>query len=80
MNQDQIDSIVRSVCKVAGGILIAHGATQAAAIINAPDVIEAIGGLVMVIIGICASHATHAPNVPTSNVPTSAQPQQPPKQ
>ena len=60
MTQDQIDSAVRTACKIIGGILAAHGAQQMATVINMPDVIEAIGGLVTAGIAIYASHSTHA--------------------
>lgn len=55
MNQDQINSMVRSVLKVAGAILVAHGATQAAAIVNCEDMI----GLVITLVGLVQSHQAH---------------------
>ena len=60
MTQDQIDSLTRSVCKLAGGILAAHGATSMAVAVNAPDTIEAISGIVMAAVSLWASHTTHA--------------------
>lgn len=56
MNTDQTLSLVRSLMKLIGGALLTHGATKAAAIVNAEDCI----GLVMTIIGFIASHITHA--------------------
>lgn len=60
MTQDQIDSLTRSVCKLAGGILVAHGATSMAVAVNAPDTIEAVSGIVMAVVSLWASHTTHA--------------------
>jgi hypothetical protein len=74
MNQDQIDSIIRSLAKIIGGILVAHGATQMATVINAPDVIEAIGGVVTAGLSMYASHTSNAtpPATPTPVKPTGA--------
>lgn len=55
MNSDQIMSIVRSLLKLVGGMLIAHGASKAASWINTEDAV----GLVMTIIGFVTSHVTH---------------------
>jgi len=68
MNQDQIDSLVRSVVKIAGGILTAHGLTASATIVNSQNVIELITGIVMAVIGFYASHTTHS----TDSVPVTA--------
>ena len=56
MNQDQINSLVRSALKIVAAMLVTHGLTQAAAIINTEDV----AGLVVGVIGLLASHYTHA--------------------
>jgi hypothetical protein len=74
MNQDQIDSLVRTFAKIIGGILIAHGAQQMATAINAPDVIEAVGGLITAGISMYASHKSNAaPTTPAAQ----PQPQKP---
>jgi hypothetical protein len=75
MNQDQIDSLVRTLCKIGGGILAAHGAQQMATVINTPDVVEAITGIITAAISIYASHTSNA--TPTSNTPVVSQPQSP---
>lgn len=72
MNQDQVNSLVRSGLKVVGGILIAHGATNAAAVLSTGPVIEAICGVVTAIIGIVWSHWNHkADPAPTAVTPQS---------
>ena len=60
MNQDHIDSLVRSLAKVAGGILTAHGAVAAATILNSSNILELISGIVMSVIAFYASHTTNA--------------------
>jgi hypothetical protein len=55
MNTDQINSAVRSAFKIIGAILLAHGATKAAALVNSEDVI----GLVLTVAGLIASHNWH---------------------
>jgi len=70
MNNDQIKSLVLSAVKVAGGILIAHGATKYAAIINSED----FAGVAIAIIGLVASHFQHAdPPKPLSPATTPEQ-------
>lgn len=59
MNNDQLNSLVRSGLKVVGAVLAAHGAQQWATIVTAPAVVEAVSGLVMTGIGIYLSHQTH---------------------
>jgi hypothetical protein len=67
--QDQIDSLVRTAAKVAGGILTAHGFTAAATTLNSTNVVEAITGAVMAILAIWASHKSNAaPVAPATNV------------
>jgi hypothetical protein len=56
MNNDQLGSLIRSALKIAGGILVAHGLTAEATLINTPDV----AGLLMAVIGLLASHFNHA--------------------
>ena len=71
MNQDQIDSVVRSLVKVAGGILTAHGLTATAAIVNSQNVIELLVGIVMAVAGFYASHTSNSvPPVGTVTVKT----------
>lgn len=68
-NQDQVYSAVRSIAKIAGGILTAHGAVGAATALNTPDAIEAITGVVMAGIALYCSHQAHA-TPPASNATT----------
>lgn len=56
MNQDQIMSLVRSLAKMLGGYLIAHGMKKAGAFVNAEDSI----GIIMTIIAFVCSHKTHS--------------------
>ena len=56
MNQAQIDSIARSALKIGGAILITHGLTQYAAILNTEDAV----GLVIALLGVWQSHQQHA--------------------
>lgn len=58
MNTDQTTSMVRSVLKVAGGILLAHGASKAAAVVNGEDSV----GLVVTIVGFVWSHFSNSDN------------------
>lgn len=55
MNDNQLGSLVRSALKILGAILMAHGATKYAAIINAEDTI----GLIVTAVGLLASHNWH---------------------
>jgi len=57
MNKDQIDSVVRSVLKIAGAIAVAHGASAYAGIINSEDVT----GLASLVVGLLLSYQWHAP-------------------
>jgi len=56
MNLDQFNSLVRSLLKVAGAALAAHGLSAAASIVNSQDVI----GLALVLAGVVWSHFTHS--------------------
>ena len=56
MNKDQINSLVRSILKIVGAILAAHGATKYAAFINTEDV----AGVIITLVGMWLSHQTHA--------------------
>jgi hypothetical protein len=55
MNQDQIDSIVRTALKIIGALLLKHGLSDTAAIVNTPDVC----GAVALLIGLWLSHQHH---------------------
>jgi hypothetical protein len=55
MNLDQINSLVRSVLKIAGAILVAHGACKVAAIVNTEDV----AGVAVSLVGLWLSHQLH---------------------
>lgn len=52
MNQDQILSILRSVLKIGGGALVAHGITDDATA-------QAIMGGVLAVVGLVWAHFTH---------------------
>ena len=58
MNQDQINSIVRTALKIAGAILVKHGLSDYATIINTPDV----AGLIVLLVGLWLSHQNHGAN------------------
>ena len=55
MNQDQIDSAVRTVLKIVGTYLATKGLTEQAALINGSDV----AGLITLLIGLWLSHQQH---------------------
>ena len=59
MTQDQVMSAVRSLVKIVGAALVAHGMTKSAAIVNGEDVI----GVVLVIAGLLWSHYNHKPTM-----------------
>ena len=52
MNTDQFNSLIRSIIKIIGAALVAHGLTNAGSIVNSPDVI----GVIMTIAGLVWSH------------------------
>jgi hypothetical protein len=56
MNQQQTDSLIRSVLKVAGAVLVAHGATKAASVVNCEDMF----GLIVGLVGVVQSYRHHA--------------------
>lgn len=60
MNQDQIDSIVRKVLAVAGGLVAAHGFPAAGTALNTPDVVQLVAGVVMLIVPFISSHMSNA--------------------
>jgi hypothetical protein len=51
-NKDQVVSAVTSGLKILGSILLTHGATKAAAIVNSEDVI----GLIVTVVTVYFSH------------------------
>lgn len=60
MNQDQIDSLVRTALKIVAGAVIAHGGSQVlAGAINTPDVAELVTGIIMAILSAYASHKSN---------------------
>lgn len=56
MNQDQITSIIRSILKIAGSALAAHGLTNAANLVNGEDV----AGVAIAVAGLVWSHYNHS--------------------
>lgn len=68
MNADQIGSLVRSVLKVLGTWLAAHGASKAGSAINAEDTI----GVIMTLIGFIMSHSIHSDSPPATKPPSGA--------
>jgi hypothetical protein len=65
MNSDQIASLVRTVFKIIGAFLVAHGYAKTASLLGGEDII----GYVVAGIGILLSHINHAsdPTTPTTN-------------
>jgi predicted alpha/beta hydrolase family esterase len=77
-NQDQIDSLVRSAAKIAGGILAAHGLNDMATAVNTPDTIKAVAGIVMASTAAWASHKSNASTIVVpSQPPVLSQPPKP---
>ena len=56
MNQNQVNSAIRSSFKIIGTLLAAHGAMKAASFFNAEDII----GAVLALVGLWASFNTHS--------------------
>ena len=66
MNNAQIASHIRTVLKFASGMLIAHGMTNTAGFLNAPD----ISGAIILFLTALVSHFIHsAPDAPTPPTP-----------
>ena len=63
MNSEQINSLIRTGLKFLAGLLAAHGLTNAAGIINAPD----ITALIMLAVTTILSHFSHTTPTNTSN-------------
>jgi hypothetical protein len=72
MNQDQIDSLVRTALKMISAVLTAHGAQQLATAVTAPSTIELAIGLVMGALSLYASHSTHSDPPVASSAPVAA--------
>lgn len=58
MNLDQLLSLVRTLLKIIGGILAAHGLSAEAGLLNSADVI----GAVLLIVSVLWSHFAHKDN------------------
>jgi len=56
MNTDQLNSLLRSILKIIGAALVAHGLTNAGSLVNSPDVI----GVILTIAGLVCSHYSAA--------------------
>ncbi len=55
MNQDQIESLVRTSLKIVGSVLLTHGLTDQANLINSPDVC----GAIVLLVSMWQSHKFH---------------------
>jgi len=62
MNTDQFQSLVRTVLKIISGLLVAHGMSDTAGILNAPDVI----GAILLVASLIWSHYAHGDDAPPS--------------
>jgi len=60
MNKDQTIALLTGIAKVLGTIMTLHGAASAAAVVNSPDVIEAVAGVVMTVASFVAAHKYNA--------------------
>lgn len=70
MNQDQIDSLIRSVVKVISPLLVAHGMTSLATTLSLQSSVETIGGVVALVLAFWASHKSNAaPITPPTQPP-----------
>ena len=52
---DQINSVIRTILKIAGALLLQHGLTNSATVVNSPDVLGALS----LIVGLVWSHFQH---------------------
>ena len=68
MNLDQFNSLVRSLLKIIGTALAAHGLNHAAGVVNSQDFI----GAALLVAGLLWSHYEHAGNPPASGKTTTA--------
>jgi len=55
MNEDQIDSLIRTVLKIAGTALMTHGLTGYANLVNSADMF----GAIVLLVGLWQSHQFH---------------------
>lgn len=69
MNQDQLDSLIRSVVKVIAPLLVAHGMSSLATTLTLNSTVETIGGVVATVLAFWASHKSNAPTAPTAPQP-----------
>ena len=62
MNSDQLQSAIRTVLKIGGGILIAKGlpADLINGVTASPDLVSLIAGIIMSLIGAVQSHVSNA--------------------
>ena len=60
MNQDQINSLTRSLLKMISGAMAAHGLVQASITLNRGDVIELIVSTIVGVVAIYGSHKNNA--------------------
>jgi hypothetical protein len=65
MTNDQALSLARSIAKIAGGILAAHGMTAASTALTTGPVIEMIAGIITAGISLYLSHCNHSPVLST---------------
>ncbi len=72
MNKDQLITFLTGLAKVIGTALAVRGCTQAATIVTAGPVIEAVAGLVMTGISFYAGHHYNKTDAPTVTVQSDA--------
>jgi len=60
INQDQLDSLVRTAAKMAGAILTAHGLNSMATAINSSDTISVATGAVLALLAMWSSHKSNS--------------------
>jgi hypothetical protein len=65
MNTDQFQSLIRTVVKIISGLLIAHGMSDTAGVLNSPDVI----GSLLLVCSLIWSHYAHG-DIPPTNPPS----------
>ncbi len=65
----QTQAFLRSLLKIVGGALLAHGFTRAAAVVNASDTVELVFGIGAAVYGYWLSHQK-ASQIPVVAVPT----------
>ena len=72
MNKDQLIALLTGLAKVIGGILAARGLTNAATVINTPDMIQSVAGIIITLLSFYAGHKYNAtdPNVAMPATPS----------